>query len=226
MNRLRPTGSGPRQSAVGLIAANAVPLVGVISFGWNLHSLLVVYWLESAVVGVSAIAKIRRAQGEDTPAELPSMQFNDRSVKSFIGHSNRRIARFFISHYGMFWLIHGLFVLLFPFMFAGMEPAAPIVVGLAGVGLAAYHVISYRINYVGEREFERSGPVTLMVEPYRRVFVLHVTVVLGAFGIAWIGAPVGALVVMVLVKTLLDLRGHWKEHDRARRREPVSVSTE
>jgi hypothetical protein len=55
-------------------------------------------------------------------------------------------------------------------------------------------------------------------EPYRRVFVLHVTVVSGAFGVALVGSPVGALVVMVVVKTLLDLRGHWQEHDRARQR--------
>ena len=80
------------------------------------------------------------------------------------------------------------------------------------------HAVSYRVNFVGDREYERAGPVTLMVEPYRRVFVLHVTVVSGAFGVALVGSPVGALVVMVVVKTLLDLRGHWQEHDRARQR--------
>ena len=94
----------------------------------------------------------------------------------------------------------------------GMEE----VVALAGVGLLVHHVVSYRINSVGEREYERVGPVTLMVEPYRRVVVLHVTIVIGAFAIAMVGAPVGLLVVMVAVKTLLDLRGHWKEHERAR----------
>lgn len=59
-----------------------------------------------------------------------------------------------------------------------------------------------------------------MVEPYRRVVVLHVTIVLGAIGVAVVGAPVGALVVMVLAKTALDLRGHWREHDRAEQRMP------
>jgi hypothetical protein len=100
----------------------------------------------------------------------------------------------------------------------GMEE----VVALAGVGLLVHHVVSYRINYVGEREYERVGPVTLMVEPYRRVFVLHLTVVLGAFAVA----PVGALAVMVLAKTALDLRGHRREHDRARRRPPRTPQAE
>jgi len=185
----------------------------------------VVYWLESGVVGVAFAARIRRAEGEDDPGELPSMSFNDRPVTSFVGRPKRHVIAFFVFHYGAFWVVHGLFVLLFPAMF-GIEPASPSVVALAGVGLLVHHVVSYRINYVGEREYERVGPVTLMVEPYRRVFVLHLTVVLGAFAVATVGAPVGALAVMVLAKTALDLRGHRREHDRARRRPPRTPQAE
>lgn len=208
-------------AVAGLLVANAVPLAGVVAFGWDLHSLLVGYWLESAAVGVASVAKIRRAKGEDDPEELPSFELNDRPVRSFVGSSNRGIAAFFVFHYGAFWAVHGVFVLAFPFMFPGLAPADPAVVAVAAVGLAAYHAVSYRVNFVAGREFESTGPVTLMVEPYRRVFVLHLTVVLGAFAVAAVGAPVGALAVMVLVKTALDLRGHWREHDRARRRSPT-----
>lgn len=210
--------AGPRTAVTGLIVANAVPLVGVVAFGWELHSLLVGYWLESGVVGVASVAKIRRAAGEDDPDELPSFSLNDRPVGSFIGETNRRIAGFFVGHYGGFWAVHGVFVFVFPAVFPRMSWASPGVVAAAAVGLAAYHAVSYRLNFVDEGEYERVGPVTLMVEPYRRVLVLHITVVLGAFGVAAIGAPVGALVVMVLVKTGLDLRGHWAEHERARGR--------
>ena len=209
---------GPRTAVAGLVFANAVPLVGVVVLGWNLHSLLVGYWLESGAVGVTAVAKVLRAEGTDDPGELPSLSFNDRPVDSLVGHPNRLIALFFVSHYGVFWITHGVFVLLFPVIIRGLEPASPRVVAAAALSLAAYHAVSYRINYLGEREYEWNGPVTLMVEPYRRVFVLHVTIVLGAFAVAAIGAPVGALVVMVLAKTGLDLRGHWREHERARRR--------
>jgi len=217
---VRPSWARPRTAAAGLVVANAVPLVGVVALGWGLHSILVGYWLESAAVGVASVGKIRRAAGEDDPGELPSMSFNDVPVESFVGRSNRAIARFFLGHYGAFWIVHGAFVLVFPLVFPGLEPASPGVVAAAAVGLAAYHAVSYRINYVGRREYERVGPVTLMIEPYRRVFVLHLTVVLGAFAVARLGAPVGALAVMVVVKTALDLRGHWKEHERARRRGP------
>lgn len=89
------------------------------------------------------------------------------------------------------------------------------------MGLLAYHVLSSRLDYVGDEEYADAGPVELMVEPYRRVFVLHVTVVVGAFAIGAVGAPVGLLVVMVAMKTpLMDLRGHWREHDRSDRTPP------
>ncbi len=202
------------------MVANLVPLVGVVAFGWNLHSLLVLYWLESGVVGLASVAKILRAEGEDDPEELPSMSFNERSVASLIGRSNRSIARFFLSHYGFFWIGHGVFVLVFVAI-DGIAPAAPRPVAVGAVGLALYHVVSYRANYVDGGEYEHTGPVTQMVEPYRRVLVMHVTIVFGGFVIAFLGAPAGVLAVMVLVKTLLDFRGHWKEHDRARRRGPT-----
>lgn len=179
--------SKPRTSTVSLVLANAVPLLGVVGFGWDLHALLNIYWLES-------------------------------------GKPNREIVAFFTAHYGASWAIHGAFVFaFFPAVFPDTDPASPWIIGLTAVGLTAYHAVSYWINYVGEREYERSGPVTLMIEPYRRVLVLHLTIVLGAFAVAMIGAPVGAVAVMVLVKTILDLRGHWREHDRARRRGPPTA---
>jgi len=209
-----------------LVVANAVPLVGVVGFGWDLHSLLVVYWLESAAVGVASVAKIRRAEGEDDPGELPSISLGDTPIASFVGRQRRHVIGFFVFHYGTFWIVHGAFVLAFPGVFPGLERASLRVVGPATVGLVAYHALSYRSTYVGRGEYERSGPVTLMIEPYRRVLVLHLTVLLGAVAVAAVGAPVGALVVMVLVKTALDLRAHRHEHARARRRTPPTTTAE
>lgn len=208
----------PRTAAAGLVVANAVPLVGVLAFGWDLHSLLVVYWLESGVVALETVAKVRRSRGEDDRSELPSFSLNDRPIGSLVGWPKRRLVAFFLFHYGGFWAVHGLFVFLYPVMFPGVTPAAPRVVAVATASLAAYHVVSYRVDYVGRREFERTGPVTLTVEPYRRTLVLHATILLGAVGVAALGSPAGALLVMVLVKTALDLRGHWREHERARGR--------
>jgi hypothetical protein len=213
-------GDRSRLAAAALVAGNVVPLVGVVAFDWSLASLLVVYWVESGIVGAFSVAKIRRATGGDDPDDLPSLSFDDRSVASFVGEPNDAIARFFIGHYGGFWAIHGGFVVALSVTFlADAGPIDPVAVAVVAGSLVASHGYSYRVNFVGEREFERAGPVTLMVDPYRRVFVLHLTIVLGAFAVDLVGAPVGALVVMVLAKTALDLRAHRREHARMRARE-------
>jgi hypothetical protein len=140
------------------------------------------------------------------------------SISSLVGWPKRRLVLFFLGHCGAFRLVHGVFVLLYPTMFPDLALANPGTLVVATAALAAYHAISYLVNYVDGAEFEHVGPVTLTVEPYWRTVVLHVAILLGAAGVAAVGAPAGALVVMVLVETVLGLRGHWREHDRALRR--------
>ena len=53
-------------SAIVLVAVNLIPLVGVAFWGWSLMLILVLYWIESGIVGVINIFKIARAQGEAT----------------------------------------------------------------------------------------------------------------------------------------------------------------
>ncbi|MDG5761153.1 DUF6498-containing protein [Natronococcus sp. A-GB1] len=225
--------SGSRTAAIGLVVANLVPLVGVAFFGWTLHSLLVIYWLESGVLGAAYVAKIRRAAGEDDPEALPEWEISSlgdteaRTLESFVGKPNRAIARYFAGYFGAFWVAHGVFVLVgFPEMFPELTVASPFVVAVAAVALTLQHALSYRLNYLGNREFERHGPVTLLAEPLNRIAVLHVTIVLGAALIEGAGGPMEALVVMILAKTAFDLEAHRREHQRAQCQSVESGPTE
>jgi hypothetical protein len=51
-----------------------------------------------------------------------------------------------------------------------------------------------------------------MVAPYGRLVILHLTILFGAFVSLAIGSPIGAIVVLVLLKTGLDLWLHLREH--------------
>jgi hypothetical protein len=101
-------------AVVALIVANAIPLFGVLFLGWNVWMILIVYWLENGVVGVFNVLKILRAEGPTVPSAAWTM--NGRPM-SAVGRG--AIAGFFLMHYGIFWLVHGFFVLTLP-MFAGM----------------------------------------------------------------------------------------------------------
>jgi hypothetical protein len=150
------------------------------------------------------------------------------------------LAIFFVVHYGIFWLVHGIFVFLLPTMSGiATEPGcdAPIFPepgeigsgacasafgeiawGAVLIGAAALflsHGASFLLNYIGNDEYQRTSPARQMASAYGRVIVLHLTILLGGFVVAFLGAPIGALVILVVGKSILDLGLHRREHARA-----------
>jgi hypothetical protein len=51
-----------------------------------------------------------------------------------------------------------------------------------------------------------------MKEPYRRIVVMHITIIFGGWFILALGAPAWALVLLVGLKTGVDLAAHRREH--------------
>ena len=82
----------------------------------------------------------------------------------------------------------------------------------AGLALAISHGASFALNYIGRREYLTATPIGQMFAPYARVFVLHLTIILGALVSAGLGNPIGALVVLVVLKTAIDVALHLREH--------------
>ena len=101
-------------AVVALILANAIPLLGVLFLGWNVWLLLIVYWLENGIVGAFNVLKILRAEGLADPTATVRIGGRPGSMAGRTG-----VAGFFLIHYGLFWLVHGVFVLAMP-IFAGV----------------------------------------------------------------------------------------------------------
>ena len=59
-----PGWSSPNLSILTLIAANLVPIIGVMFFGWDAGVILLVYWSENLVVGAYNILKMLLAQAD------------------------------------------------------------------------------------------------------------------------------------------------------------------
>jgi hypothetical protein len=196
-------------AVVALVVANAIPLVGVLFLGWNVWTILTIYWLENGVVGIFNVLKM--AKVED-PAGGPSSS----TIKM-------TMIPFFLMHYGMFWVVHGIFVLILPQFQAfggnGVEPGGgasflsdPLAFLIVLGGLFISHGVSYRLNYIGRGEYKRTTVARQMAAPYGRLAVLHITIIIGGMAIAFTGASVAAVVVLVILKTALDLGLHLAEH--------------
>ena len=191
-------------SQVALVLANAVPLVGVLLLGWTVFPLLLLYWLENVVVGAFNVLKMLLAK----PAEPVYW-----AGKLFL-------IPFFIVHFGGFTFVHGVLVVAF-FGPKGIQPfdlltAVPAAIranqlGWGVLSLIASHGFSFYWNYVKNGEYQRASLQALMGQPYGRVIVLHLTVLFGGWIVMLLGSPVGALLVLVALKTAADWRGHRAE---------------
>ncbi|PYO92186.1 MAG: hypothetical protein DMD62_13865 [Gemmatimonadetes bacterium] len=194
-------------SIVALILANAFPVFGVLFLGWTVFPLLLLYWLENVVVGAFNVLKMMLAHPGD------AMYW---AGKVFL-------IPFFIVHFGGFTYVHGMLLFAFfgpkpidPFGFLHALPAV-IRANQLGWGVAsliASHGLSFFWNYLRNGEYQRASLQTLMGQPYGRVIVLHMTVLFGGWVVMLLGSPVGALIILIALKTAADVRGHTAERRR------------
>jgi hypothetical protein len=85
----------------------------------------------------------------------------------------------------------------------------------AAAALALSHAVSFFTNYLGGGEYQRLDLMRLMTMPYRRIVVLHLTIIFGSFATLAFGEPVWLIVILVLVKIGVDLKMHVAEHVKA-----------
>ncbi len=51
-----------------------------------------------------------------------------------------------------------------------------------------------------------------MMAPYGRIILMHLTILFGGWLILALGAPILALVLLIVLKIVSDVRAHDKEH--------------
>jgi hypothetical protein len=213
-------------AVIALIVANLIPLAGVLWFGWDVWGILIIYWLENGIVGLFNVLKMARAEGPEdgvagtsveTRQRINSLTINGRPASD---SGKAALIPFFVMHYGIFWVVHGVFVLTLP-LFAIMgtdgEPdfgatVDPLAILFVLACLFISHGLSYRLNFIGRGEYLRTTAAGQMFAPYGRLVVLHITIIIGAIVISMTGAPAAAIVVLVLLKIALDLGLHLAEH--------------
>lgn len=195
-----PPPSLTSSSALALIAANLVPLAGVLFFGWDLASVIVLFWAESAVIGFYTVLK---------------MTIVGKLAAIFA-------APFFVGHFGGF--MAGHFLLIYSLFVRGANAAGPepgVRQALLGVFnplwlplavLFISHGVSFSYNFVGRREYEAATMKGLMIAPYNRIVVMQLALIFGGWIILLLRSPAPALAVLILLKTALDFTAHRKEH--------------
>ena len=179
-SRLKPLGL----PVAAIAAANLVPLLGVLFLGWSLGDVLLLYWVESAVIGFFNVQRMLHAGGV---VGLP-------------------LVLFFLVHYGGFMAGHMVFLQV---LFLGGDaddlPRMLVPLLLPILGLVAGHGVAFWRDFLRNPVAWERSVGEWMFAPYPRIMAMHVTLLAGAFLAQFLGTPAPALALLVVLKTLIDV---------------------
>ena len=129
------------------------------------------------------------------------------------------IVPFFMVHYGGFMAGHLVFLValfgpkgigIFHLMKQTFFNVLPAV-----IFLLASHGFSFFYNFIGKGEYKNTDLEKQMSAPYRRIMLMHLTVIFGGWCVMGFGTPVAGLIVMILFKIIMDVYAHTNEHRQA-----------
>ncbi|QEG35531.1 DUF6498-containing protein [Bythopirellula goksoeyrii] len=245
-----------KPSVLSLIAANMIPLLGVLFLGWSTFAIVVIYWAENVIIGAINVLKMLTCAPTIETMHLANvtekqLAGNSKAAKKLLAQQSSTMpvahhasklffVPFFIFHYGMFCFVHGVFVFSLLGRADDMPFGGPLELGphflkqlwhenllWAVLALAASHLYSYFTNFLYRGEYRRVTVQQLMFQPYGRIVVMHVAILLGAFLIVALGSPVWMLVILIIGKTLMDVGLHLaeREHNSTIDTSPTVVTT-
>ena len=207
-------------SVVTLLAANIIPLIGALFFGWNAVLILALFWIENLIIGGFNVIKIL------------SIAAYKRQGKALF------IAAFFTFHYGAFCSIHGtiswsilgleeiektryiasesmgvleLFTDGAVVLFAFIDKFKPeIYFGITALLLS--HLVSFIEYFILRGQIFKTDAGALMAKPYAQIIILHAGLIFGAAAVENFGSPIWLLIIIVLFKLIVDVVQHIRRH--------------
>ncbi len=186
------------------IAAAVVVAYGVLVLNWSVFVVIALFWFENVVIGVLNVAKML----------IVGVRMGAVGIIGAVA-----LGSFFVVHYGMFTVGHGaLLAQLFGRAELGgslnglFEPAARMLDYLLTDRDAWFAVLGITLLQVAVFfrwwGTSRSDPLPvpgLMLAPYGRVIILHVTLIVGGILAALLQAPVLGALMLVALKLVFDV---------------------
>lgn len=195
-------------SAILLLVANAVPLIGVVVMGWSTFAIIFLYWLENVIVaGFTLFRMVLARSGTDKARHIVYFVIFHWIVLNV--HGAIVFAAFGGYEQQMLegdWLIPGPTMLTQIVLDHGLQ--------LAALALVISHGFSFVWNYVGGGEYQHTTAADVWMVMFIRVMVLSAGVLSGAVIVDVLGSPLFAIVPLIAIKALVDLCGHVLEHRR------------
>ena len=190
-----------------LIGANVITIASVFLFDYRVFDILVLFWLETAIIGFYALLKFW------------TVNLKENSTITALTYSIP-LTIFFIFHFGIFMMVHLVFISVLFSNVAVEDGFSNIRIDIMGFvsklilplgALFISHGFSFIVNFLYKGEYKTYDEGMLMVQPYKRVVVMHLTIIFSGFVILPFGSGV-AVVILSLIKFIIDINAHIWEH--------------
>jgi hypothetical protein len=197
-----------------LVAANLLPIAGVVWWGWDAFVLLMLYWLETAIIGFWTIVHLIAAP---TSVDVSGKRLDRMSLVGRMA-----LGAFITVHAGIFMAVHFVFLwTLFSgdwsskihgpgdfvrVMIVGTDLWIPLaflflVRGVMVMGPS----VRRRLAVVPDAETEPAALENPVLGLYVRIVVMQVTIILGAWFALLAGDTIGPLLLLIALKTAIDI---------------------
>ncbi|MFP4365065.1 MAG: DUF6498-containing protein [Spirochaetia bacterium] len=213
-----------------VLAANIYPVIGIFFLGWDPWFVLFLYWAETIIIGIMSILKI-----------------------SAVSLWNRRVLRAVITafafcvHYGLFIFVQGIilagffnltrdidnvFLYLLREIFDFSSVQGFFQSTFSGfVLLFLSYIYQFFTEFIAKREYQTTDTKKLIFAPYKRVFILDFTLLIGGGIIAFLSnITPGSLKIMflvfIIIKIASDLLAFAGEKPKALHSAPAALKAE
>ncbi len=197
-----------KYSTIFLVLANLYPIYGAIFLGWNVKLILYTYWCENLIIGLFTVLKMLKTKIylDNTQSNNPGLNGND------ISRSNSlKIFSFIVRYYFLSYLYYSFINAII----LSKDLSHKIIVPVGFIFLS--HTFSYVVNFIIGEEYKKLSLEEETKMPIRRLLVVHLTIIF-VFPIGAIvfnfknNTDISLITTMVLVKIILDISAHLKEH--------------
>ncbi|MEP7103318.1 MAG: DUF6498-containing protein [Candidatus Dojkabacteria bacterium] len=192
-------------STIFLILVNLFTIGVAIWQNWSGGEVVLLYYIQSLVIGFFQFFKILDLQNFTTEGVL--VNGNPAAATSATKYF---FAGFFVVHYGMFHLVYLFFLFAF------------INIGLFQLLFSPYFLISvllivsnHAISFITNREEDRKRRVNIgkiFILPYARILPMHLIIILMGFFTVNKSGNMNLLIAFMALKTIADVITHNIEH--------------
>jgi hypothetical protein len=190
-----------------IIAGNVLPLLGAIWLGWDASTLVVLYWIETAIIGFWVIIQILFGPAHAVP------RFEGRNGTGSMGGATLSgrlfLSVFLVFHAGIFMFVHMMFLsALLPGAW-NQHLGSPVsfltgFVIQSGVWLPLLGLFLVRGTIAVSDIRNGTGGHHVIISFYARIVLMQLTIILGGFLALAVGGTF-MLALLVLFKTMADL---------------------